>query len=202
MERNKKLAKQVAEAALRILEEEGPENVSMRRIARELGITPMAIYYYYPDRQALLKSVTDAEFGKLLRFFEIRQRQTPRNQRLLMIMDGYLDYAFARPRVFDYVFSKNREGARQFPDGFRNRQSPTLNPIADAIAEGMQTGELKQDDVWEVAMELWAHAHGYVALYHAGRFNLTERQFRMLVRRSIRRLLDGLKTWGDSAQVS
>lgn len=193
MQRDKKIAEQIAETALRILEEEGPEKVSMRRIAREVGITPMAIYHYYPDHQTLLRSVTDAEFGKLLSFFEARQKRTSREDRLLMIMDGYLDYALARPKIFDYVFCRYREGVRQFPDGFRDRQSPTLNPIADRLAEGMQSGELKQDDVWEVAMELWAHAHGYVTLYRAGRFNLTERQFRMLVRRSIRRLLDGLK---------
>jgi AcrR family transcriptional regulator len=193
MKSDQNTTQQIAEIALRILEEEGPEKVTMRRIAKEAGITPMAIYYHYPNRQALLKSITNAEFDKLLSFFEARQRRTSREDRLLMIMDGYLDYAFARPRIFDYVFSQYREGARQFPDGFRNRQSPTLNPIADAMAEAMQTGELKQDDIWELALELWALAHGYVTLYRAGRFNLTERQFRMLVRRSIRRLLDGLK---------
>ncbi len=194
MKQDNKTAEQIAETALRILEEEGPEKVSMRRIAKEVKITPMAIYYYYPDRQSLLKSITDAEFGKLLSFFEARQKRTAPEDRLLTIMDGYLDYAFARPRIFDYVFSQYREGARQFPEGFRNRQSPTLNPIADILAEAMQAGELKQDDVWEIALELWAHAHGYVTLYRAGRFNLTERQFRTLVRRSFRRLLDGLKT--------
>ena len=194
MKSDQNTTQQIAGIALRILEEEGPEKVSMRRIAKEAGITPMAIYYHYPNRQALLKSITNAEFDKLLSFFEARQKRTPRKDRLLTIMDGYLDYALARPRIFDYVFSQYREGARQYPDGFRNRQSPTLNPVADAMAEAMQTGELKQDDMWELALELWALAHGYVTLYRAGRFNLTEQQFRMLVRRSIRRLLDGLKT--------
>jgi AcrR family transcriptional regulator len=193
MKPDNKIAERVAETALRILEDEGPEKVSMRRIAREVGVTPMAIYHYYPDREALLKSVTDAEFGKLLSFFEARQRRTSHEDRLVRIMDGYLDYAFARPRIFDFVFSRYREGARQFPEGFRDRQSPTLNPLADAMAEGMQSGELKQDDVWELALELWAVAHGYLTLYRAGRFNLTERQFRNLVRRAIQRLVEGLK---------
>jgi AcrR family transcriptional regulator len=193
MKHDKKTVEHIAATALRILEEEGPEKVTMRRIATQVGITPMAIYYYYPDRQSLLKSITDAEFGKLLSFFEARQRKTPREDRLPKIMDGYMDYAFARPRIFDYVFSTFREGARQYPEGFRSRQSPTLNPVADMLAEAMQSGELKQDDEWEIALELWSLAHGYLTLYRAGRFNLTERQFRALVNRSIRRLLDGLK---------
>ena len=194
MKSDNNTTQQIAEIALRILEEEGPEKVSMRRIAKEAGITPMAIYYHYPNRQALLKSITNAEFDKLLSFFEARQKRTPPKDRLLTIMDGYLDYALARsPNIRLRLLAQYREGARQYPDGFRNRQSPTLNPVADAMAEAMQTGELKQDDMWELALELWALAHGYVTLYRAGRFNLTERQFRMLVRRSIRRLLDGLK---------
>ena len=60
MKSDQSTTEQIAEIALRILEEEGPEKVSMRRIAKEVGITPMAIYYHYPNRQALLQSITDS----------------------------------------------------------------------------------------------------------------------------------------------
>jgi hypothetical protein len=80
------------------------------------------------------------------------------------------------------------------PDDFRARRSPTLNPIADSVAHWMEKGKLKKDDVWEIALELWAHAHGYVMLYRAGRFNLSQAEFKTLVQRSIKRLINGLKT--------
>jgi hypothetical protein len=102
-------------------------------------------------------------------------------------------YAFARPRIFDYVFSQPRGDARRFPDDFRARKSPTLTPVADVVAAAMKDGTLKQDDVWEVTLELWAHVHGYLCLYRAGRFHLSKQQFRKLVHRSMRRLFDGLK---------
>jgi hypothetical protein len=108
-------------------------------------------------------------------------------------MEGYVDYAFAQPRVFDFVFSRVRQGARQFPKDFRARRSPTLNPVADVIAAEMEKGHLKKDDVWEVAFALWAHVHGYVLLYRAGRIALSEEQFRELLHRSIGRFLHGLK---------
>ena len=76
---------------------------------------------------------------------------------------------------------------------FRACRSPTLNPVADLLQKAMEAGYLKQDDVWEVAMELWTHTHGYVALYRGGRFDLPEKEFRALVRRSIRRMIHGLK---------
>jgi len=57
--------RRIAGAALQLLERGGPQRVTMRRVARAVGITPMAIYHHFPNREALLKAVTDQEFQKL-----------------------------------------------------------------------------------------------------------------------------------------
>ncbi|MFG2910083.1 TetR/AcrR family transcriptional regulator [Kitasatospora sp. NPDC048286] len=44
----------IVEAAQRILDEEGHEQLSMRRLARELSITPMALYHHVRDKHDLL----------------------------------------------------------------------------------------------------------------------------------------------------
>lgn len=183
----------IAAAALQLLEEQGPEAVTMRKVASAVGITPMAIYHHFPSRDQLLQRVTDAEFEKLQGYMEARGHRGSLLTQLLHSMDGYLDYAFARARVFDYVFSKPREGARRFPEDFRGRQSPTLTPIADLAARAMAEGPLRDDDPWEVAFELWSLAHGYVMLHRAGRIHLEEDRFRELVHRAIKRMLHGLR---------
>jgi AcrR family transcriptional regulator len=183
----------IAETALNLLESDGEEGVSMRRVATAVGITPMAIYHHFADRRALLNFVVDREFTKYLESFQSLPQRGTYDSRLLTCMDAYIDYSFAHPRIFDYVFSEPRPGARRFPEDFRARRSPTLNPVADLLQKAMEAGYLKQDDVWEIAMELWAHTHGYVSLYRGGRFALSEKEFRALVRRSIRRLIHGLK---------
>jgi AcrR family transcriptional regulator len=48
-------------AAARILQEEGLEKLSMRRLANELGSTPMAIYYHVPDKDELLVHVLESQ---------------------------------------------------------------------------------------------------------------------------------------------
>jgi AcrR family transcriptional regulator len=186
-------ADQIARVALAILEKEGPEAVSMRRIGQMVGITPMAIYHHFPNRAALLTSITEREFAKLLSHIRAHPLRGALDQRLIAVMEGYVDYAFARPRVFDFVFSGMRSGARQFPTDFRARRSPTLNAVADMLSAEMQKGQLKKDDVWEAAFALWAHVHGYVMLYRAGRIDLPEKEFRQLLHRSLRRFLHGLK---------
>jgi AcrR family transcriptional regulator len=184
----------IADTALKLLETGGEEGVSMRRVAAAVGITPMAIYHHFADRRALLNFVVDREFTKYSESFQALPRRGTYESQVLACMDTYIDYAFAHPRIFDYVFAQTRPGARRFPEDFRARRSPTLNPVADLLQKAMEAGYLKQDDVWELAMELWAHTHGYISLYRGGRFALPEKEFRALVRRSIRRMIHGLKT--------
>ena len=118
--------RRIAGVALRLLERGGQRRVTMRRVARAVGITPMAIYHHFPNREELLKAVTDQEFQKLLGFIEKRWAASTPANRIVEVMMGYLDYAFARPRVFDYVFSRPRTDARRFPNDFEERRSPTF----------------------------------------------------------------------------
>ena len=186
-------AERIAEEALKILEEEGEDAVSMRRVAQAVGITPMAIYHHFPNREALLNFITDREFAKFLGYIQARPMRGSMESWLLNYMDAYIEYAFDRPRIFDYVFSQPRPNARRYPDDFRAQRSPTLNAVADLVAQAMDAGFLKRHDVWEISLQLWAHAHGYIMLYRAGRFHLSETEFRTLTHNSIRRMIHGLK---------
>lgn len=182
----------IYQCSLRILEAEGPQAVTMRRIASEAGITAMAIYHHFPSREALLSAVVDSEFSQMAELFTAPKGKQSFETAMVHILDGYISYALEHPRIFDYVFSTVRAGARRFPEDFRARRSPTLNLIADAVFHWMKLGKLKQGDRWEIAMELWAHVHGYLALWRGGRFHISEDEFRNLVHRSLRRLLHGL----------
>lgn len=192
MDKTNDTSREIYSCALRVLEAEGAQAVTMRRVARETGITPMAIYHHYKNRETLLSAVVDNEFEQLAEYFQRAARRREFEEQMIHIMDGYVDYALAHPRIFDYVFSSPRPGARRYPSDFRARRSPTLNILADTVRSLIRSKQLKEDDAWEIAMQLWAHVHGYLMLYRAGRFELTEREFRNLVHRSLRRLLNGL----------
>lgn len=184
----------IVRAAHRLLDREGADAVTMRRVAEAVGITPMAIYRHFPDRDALLKQVSNDSFDAVAQEWSQGSHDADITRRLLATHASYLDYALAHPHLFDHAFSARRDDARRFPEDFRARRSPTLNVIADALAEGMREGVLRDDDPWELAMTFWAQAHGLIALYRAGRFSYDEKQFRKFYLSSIGRLLDGIKT--------
>jgi DNA-binding transcriptional regulator YbjK len=68
-------ASRIAAAARRLLDKEGTEAVTMRRVAAAVGVTPMAIYRHYPDRASLLNTFPydEKEQRKPLRHLDYRQ---------------------------------------------------------------------------------------------------------------------------------
>ena len=186
-------ASRIVQAARTLLEQHGPAAVSMRRVAAAVGVTPMAIYRHFPSRDALLQRIGDDSFQELAHHWAARRTGGDALADLLSTQMIYLDYALAHPHLFDHAFSTPRSDARRYPDDFRAGRSPTLNVVHAAVSAAQASGQLRDGDAWEIAMSLWAHAHGLVALYRAGRFSYGEREFQRFYRDSLTRLLDGLR---------
>lgn len=58
-------SKRIAVAARRLLDKDGVEAVTMRRVAAAVGITAMAVYRHYPDRKGLLNALADEGFAEM-----------------------------------------------------------------------------------------------------------------------------------------
>lgn len=52
-------------AALQLADERGVEALSMRRLARRLGVDPMAIYHHLPGKEAVLAGLVEMVFNEL-----------------------------------------------------------------------------------------------------------------------------------------
>jgi AcrR family transcriptional regulator len=167
----------------------GAAGVTMRSVAGASGITAMAIYKHFPDREALLQAVIAAEYATLSQYFERANART--EVKGLRGMLGYLEYAYDHPQLFAYMFAARREGAIN-PKDWRAGKSPTLNILQGVVARLMAEGMLAPDDAQETSLAIWAHAHGLVMLYLSGRIGLSRPNFTALYMRSLSRLLQGL----------
>jgi AcrR family transcriptional regulator len=185
--------RRIATAARRLLDKEGAEAVTMRRVAQAVGITPMAIYRHYPDRAGLLNALADTGFTELTARL-VRQRFPGGiEQQLRKMAEIYLEHALHNPRLFELMFLKPREGARRYPRDFKAGRSPTANLMAAVVEEGMKNGHFRKDDVWEIVFEMGALSHGLIMLYLGGRMAVPPARFRAFYRRSFRRYIHGIR---------
>lgn len=164
----------------------------MRSVATAVGITPMAIYRHYPGRAALLNALADQGFAEVAALLKKRRSSGKAEQRLLKMLDIFVDHALENPRLFELMFLKPRQGARRFPPDFKAGKSPTAGQVVETVRDGMRSGEFRQDDPWEVGFEIGALSHGLIALYLGGRVDATQTSFRALYRRSFRRYIQGI----------
>jgi AcrR family transcriptional regulator len=185
-------SEKIAAAARRLLEQEGSDAVTMRRVATEVGVTAMAVYRHYPNRAGLLNVLADEGFSALAGRLQRVRLSGSTEKKLEKLMNIFLDFSLENPRLFELMFLEPREGARQFPDDFRAGLSPTANPTARVLQEGMEAGLLRKDDVWEIVFEMGALLQGLIMLYLGGRMTLSEQGFRGLCRRSFERYLHGI----------
>jgi AcrR family transcriptional regulator len=189
----KPTAEKIAVAARRLLDREGAEAVTMRRVADAVGITAMAIYRHFPDRDALLDALADEGFAELARAVTSKPSRAGFETRLFRFADAVLDHALAHPRLFELMFLKPRRGGRQFPRDFEAGRSPTANVAAALVKAGMESGYLRDDDHWEITFELGALVEGLIMLYLGGRIEGSREQLRALLRRALRRHLHGIR---------
>ncbi len=186
-------ARRIAIVGRRLLDKEGADAITMRRVAQAVGLTPMAIYRHYRDRAALLNALADEGFRELSDRLTRLQSDGECEERLMKMGEVYLDHALENPRLFELMFLARRAGARRYPQDFHAGASPTANVMADVIREGMKSGRFRRDNVWEVVFEIGALSHGLIMLYLGGRLNFTPKRFRTLYRRSFRRYMHGIQ---------
>ena len=165
----------------------------MRRVARAVGITPMAIYRHYRDRADLLNALADDGFEQMAARLASRRFSGSVEHRLTKMAEIYLDHALESPRLFELMFLKPRKGARRYPRDFIAGRSPTANLMVDVVREGMESGYFRKDNALGIVFEMGALAHGLIMLYLGGRMDMPPVRFRALYRHSFKRYIHGIR---------
>jgi len=95
----------VIEAALTIGDSEGADAVSLRRVARELGVTPMALYRYVDSKEGLLAAVAERAFEE----FELPTESDDWREELKALAHSFRRLLLTHPTVVTLFSSKPAE---------------------------------------------------------------------------------------------
>jgi AcrR family transcriptional regulator len=180
---------QILAAARAAFDRDGPEGLSMRDIAKEVGITPMAIYRHYENKQALIDALVLDALGEWSAIVAAIPPQAPLNW-LSAIGEAHLDFALRTPRRYEAAFLTHTTKARRYPDDFLAGQSPAGTLQLRLIGELIATGVLKAASPVEVLVTNAALSQGLITLYRAGRIAGGESEFRDLYLRASARNIE------------
>ncbi len=130
-------------ASLEIIKEGGIQNLSLKKIARRIGISEQAIYRHFASKKDILKAV--------IFFFDSQLKQTLQNQqssenvpqKLLTITRAHMEFMHRHPAVATVIFSE--EIFQNEPEVFhivKEALMKRLHHITHIVQAGQRSGEI------------------------------------------------------------
>jgi AcrR family transcriptional regulator len=184
---------QILAASRAAFDHGGVEALSLRDIAREVGITPMAIYRHYENKQALIDALVLDALGEWSERAQAVPRDDPRAW-LERMGDAFLDFALERPRRFEAAFLIHTNVARRYPDDFIAGHSPAGALYLDFFARAKAQGVAGDAEPIEIMITIAGLSQGLITLYRAGRIAGGEDAFRALFKRAMGRTIQSFLT--------
>ncbi|MBV8462470.1 MAG: TetR/AcrR family transcriptional regulator [Acidimicrobiales bacterium] len=157
------MADLLLEAAADLLEREGPEALSVRRIAAAAGVAPMGVYNHFSSKSGIIEALFVQGFERLgAAMSTLRDVDDP----LEAMSEGcrrYRALALAHPRVYELMFLAPVPGFAP-SDAAMMVALAAFEGLVSAVRRAMAAGALAVDDPTTVAQMVWSAIHGWMAL--------------------------------------
>jgi AcrR family transcriptional regulator len=151
------------DAAAELLEQEGPDALSVRRIAAAAGVAPMGVYNHFESKFGIIDALFMLGFERLsTALAEVRAIPDPLDA---LVESGrrYRALALAQPMMYQLMFLKPVPGFEP-TDGAMVVAAAAFGGLEAAVRRAMDAGQIIETDPTLIAHMLWANHHGWVAL--------------------------------------
>ncbi|MGA3351668.1 MAG: TetR/AcrR family transcriptional regulator [Acidimicrobiales bacterium] len=175
-----RLTEDIVSGAIALIEREGTdEAVTLRAVAREIGIAAPSIYAHFQDRSEIMLAVVARVFDELTLAIsqEVAAAGDDPVERLATGCEAYVAFGLRRPARYRVLFSEHRPGdARSWQDyckpvALGPGGSPVLEfgaesfaLLVDSLAACIAAGRSASTDAVADSTAIWVALHGTVSL--------------------------------------
>ncbi|TIL71027.1 MAG: TetR/AcrR family transcriptional regulator [Mesorhizobium sp.] len=157
------LRSELVDAAHKLVQEEGYEGLTIRKLAKRVGYAPMSVYSYFADKQDILFALAEDAFKTLAKRIEDHPADDP-IEALQVVMTEYAAFGLGNPNEYRTIFMtekvKPSEG-RTFAE--MQEGNPLMKVLIKRVEACVASGKLKGDPR-AIATMLWAVGHGTISL--------------------------------------
>lgn len=145
----------LVEAGLNALDTSDSEALSLRQLAREVGVSATAVYRHFPDKRALLTALADAGMTRLGEAQQAAADAAPPGQAFAATGRAYVRFALAHPALFRLIFAcADPGGATVFGNSM-----PARLLQQHAAAHAADPAQARR-----LVVQAWAVVHGLAML--------------------------------------
>lgn len=143
------------DAGMTALETTALADLSLRQLAREVGVSATAVYRHFPDKQALLRALAETGLEQLGRSQQAAAEECSPDAAFAVTGQTYVRWALAHPALFRLIFAcSNPVGETVFGQSLAARM---LQDYARAVTAS-------PDEAERLVVQSWAVVHGLAML--------------------------------------
>ena len=184
------LQRALLQEALRTIQAQGVEGLTLRAVGRTLGVSRTALYRHFADKSALLAAVAREGFRTLRIELLAAWEQGGRGRKGLDGMgQAYVQFAMAHPSHYRVMFGGFLATGVADPD-LMAEASGAFQVLVDALVAQQKAGLVRRDDPQQLARFIWAIVHGIARLAIDGQLHADPHA---LTRYAIKRVRTGIE---------
>ena len=154
------------DTAIEQLRQTGAEDLSLRALARAVGVSQTAPYRHFSDKGELLAAMATRGYRELLaalRHAGAATGECPREQ-LVAFAHAYVAYAAIHPQLFKLMFGPAVQPTQKYPE-LRAASRDTFQLVQEILQRGVDRGIFRSvDDIAYLANAAWSGIHGLATL--------------------------------------
>ena len=159
----------ILQAASRLITRDGLAGLSMRLLAKEVGVPAPTLYGYFPSKEAVIQELTEEKVRLLGEsILSEASEQPPGIPRLMAFARGYRRFAHSGRDYYDLFMIQPEARKDQQMHADHATGLDLIKTLAVDVEAAIALGQLRPMDSRQTILALWTMAHGYVSLELSG----------------------------------
>ncbi|MGF1590941.1 MAG: TetR/AcrR family transcriptional regulator [Pleurocapsa sp.] len=184
-----KLREGILDDAGNLLVQEGPNALTMRRIADTVGCSTTVLYTMFSNKQGLIDELYLRGFDILRQSLEAVSNPGNLKNYIYAVCFAYRDFALTNQTYYSIMFLKVIPEYAPSEANLKLGQD-SLELLVQAIQDGISGRRVTKDEAWEIARVIWATVHGHVGLELMDYFNYSGLSSQQILERALQALLN------------
>jgi len=195
------LRERILECALHYIEDEGVENISLRHIARKLGISHSAPYRHFTTKDYLILELANIGykiFAEYLHDKEMQENEVSNMElEACFVVNGkkYIDFALQHPTYYKLMFISPLPNPQDHPELYTNAMG-AFDCFKVHIQRLQDRGIFRKKNLSAAVLLAWSNVHGLASLILTDKLyplNLDEKALTDTIDENLQDILNILK---------